>query len=249
MNGKFNVYCALEAYEKADAADGQTMRIGGVVSTDSVDLQGEQLVQEGMDFKPFLNRGWFNDNHKQGSADVLGYPTSAKFVRKGDALPNGKVAAQNGWWAEGYLVDTPKGREIWELTRALQHTPRSLGFSVEGKVKARGSDPSKIARAEVSNVAITHCPVNTDTAMHALAKALTAGSAIANPGAAPGEGFALRVSSMAQPEAATPDEWEAALTNAVYPTQRVTKSQAIAIVRIRLPHLTEDQARILVDSI
>lgn len=205
----FKVHCALEAFEKADDPDGNTMRIGGVVTTDDLDKQGEKIIQQGLDFSPFLTEGWFNDNHGQKTTDVLGYPTGAKFVRKGDRLPNGRMARTNGWWAEGYLLNTEQGRQTWQLCQALSKSPRQLGFSIEGKVKQRSSvNDAVITRAIVKNVAITHCPVNTGTEMHALAKALTAGSAISNPGSAPGEGFVLRTESASHTNPSHGDEVE-----------------------------------------
>jgi len=164
-----------------------------------LDKQGERIVQKGLDFEPFLDDGWFNDNHGQKTTDVLGYPTKAGFVKKGARLPNGRTAESNGWWAEGYLLNTSEGRRTWQLCQALGKSPRQLGFSIEGSVKQRSpANEAVITRAVVKNVAITHCPVNTGTSMHALAKALTASGSIGNPGSAPGEGFALRRESMAQ---------------------------------------------------
>lgn len=176
------------------SGDEHEMRIGGIVSTDGIDRQAERVLADGLDFSQFLSHGWFNDNHKQGTGDVVGYPTGVKRVRKGDKLPNGETSRVNGWWSEGYLLDTPKGRELYDLIHALDSTPRKLGFSIEGSVVQRTG--STIKAASVRNVAVTHCPVNAETSLMALAKALTAGGDIANPGAAPGEGFALRTEGM-----------------------------------------------------
>ena len=175
------------------------MRIGGIVSTGSLDRQQERVVQDGLNFSPFLSHGWFNDNHGQKTTDVLGYPTAAKRVQKGERLPNGQISEHEGWWAEGYLVNTEEGRKVYALARSLSKSPngRGLGFSIEGKVAGRDNqDQSKITRADVHNVAITHVPVNTDTSLRVLAKALMAGAAIENPGTAPGEGFPLRTESL-----------------------------------------------------
>lgn len=192
---EFTVFGELEAFEKA--GDDQPMRIGGIVSTAKLDKERERVLQEGLDFKPFLTSGFFNDNHSKSSADVVGYPTDAYFVRKGDRLPNGRLAKANGWWAEGYLLNTDKGRALWSLTKALSGAPRKLAFSIQGNVTERDEfDPTKVVKATVKHIAVTHCPMNTDTELHALSKALMAGSAISNPGASPGEGFALRAESL-----------------------------------------------------
>lgn len=198
----FRIYCPLEAFEKS--GEENPMRVGGIVSTDELDRQGERIVQEGLDFGDFLGTGWFNDNHGGKSTDILGYPTHAKLVKKGEILPNGKSSKTNGWWAEGYLLDTAEGRKVWGLSQALSKTPRKLGFSIEGKVGRRSDkDDSVILSARVRNVAITHCPVNVGTELQALAKALSAGYPSHNipgstAGGTPGDGAPLR--ALVEPE-------------------------------------------------
>ena len=198
MANKFQVHCSLTAFGKSD--DDNPLRIGGIATTDELDQQGEEIVQSGLDFSPFLNRGWFNDNHGQKVTDVVGYPTGAKFVRKGSSLPNGRRANRNGWWVEGYLVNTPKGRELHQLAGALEGTPRQLGFSIEGSIAERDrANRARVTKAVVKNVAVTHCPVNVGTEMYALAKALTAGSETGSPardGGSAGDGAPLRPQSL-----------------------------------------------------
>lgn len=195
----FRVFAQLEAFEKAHDPDGHHMRIGGICTTDGLDKQGERIIQHGLDFSPFLAEGWYNDNHGQRTIDVVGYPTDAKYVTKGEKLPNGKTADSNGWYTEGYLLNTDEGRRLWSLAQALQDGPRRLGFSIEGKVLRRsGANPKDITRAIVKNVAITHCPVAPGTELMPLIKALTAGAAV-NSGdlhQGPGDGGALRVESL-----------------------------------------------------
>ena len=191
----FKVFCEVAAFEKA--GDENPMRIGGIVSTDELDQDDERILQDGLDFSDFLTKGWFNDNHGKRTGDVLGYPTAAFLVKKGQQLPDNTIAKNRGWWAEGYLLNTPEGRQIWNLAQALEKAPRKLGFSIEGSVLSRDpKQPKTIRKAKVRHVAITHCPVNVGTSLRALAKALTAGQAISNPGSSPGEGFPLRPESL-----------------------------------------------------
>ena len=196
MAEDFKFHMPIVAWEKA--ADENPLRIGGVVSTGGLDRQNEKVIQDGLDFSPFLSHGWFNDNHGQRTVDVLGYPTAATRIKKGDILPNGDVSTHDGWWAEGYLLNTAEGRRVYALARSLRgNSNRRLGFSIEGKVVKRDpADRSSIVAAEVRNVAVTHCPVNVDTSLNALAKALMAGGAVGNPGTSPGEGFPLRTESL-----------------------------------------------------
>lgn len=181
----FQLWTPLSFFEKANAPEGQSRRIGGVVSTEVEDKQEETVLQDGLDFTPFLKGGWFNDNHSKKTTDILGYPDRApqKF-RKGEILPDGKVATSNCTWAEGYLLPTPEATKLWELGKALAKAgdARRLGFSIEGRVKKRMGPGGKIvAKAEVSNIAVTNCPVGEGTRLEALAKSLREAAAETDP--------------------------------------------------------------------
>ena len=186
----FHFEIAASLFEKADAPKGQTRRIGGVISTESPDRQGEVVLQQGLDFQPFLDGGWLNDNHSKATADgKLGYPVEVAHFQKGAKLPNGAAAQTNGHWMEGYLLDDwEPADKIWKLGKSLEKTGRSLGFSVEGQIHRRIGEKTvfkksvdgkggkwvgnTVAKATVANVAITDCPVNTDTSLELLAKSM-----------------------------------------------------------------------------
>jgi hypothetical protein len=186
----FHFQFGVDVFHKADAEPGKQKRIGGIVSTETPDKQGEVVLQEGLDFGEFLNGGWFNDNHSKETTDVVGYPEMVRKFKRGEALPNGRRAGVNGTWVEGYLLNTEKGRRMWELGQALQSTNRRLGFSVEGKVERRAGprtvflkDPQsgqgqwvgrEIVRATVRNVAVTNAPVQGDAKLEVLAKSMQA---------------------------------------------------------------------------
>lgn len=178
-------------FEKAGAGPGRERRIGGLISSDTEDQQGEEVLQEGLDVQPFLRSGWFNDNHSRSTADILGYPDpdALKRFRKGDVLPDGTIAKGNGTWAEGYMLDTPQATKVWELGKALQRSGRSLGFSVEGGIVKRAGPKTvakksadgrieyvgkRVVKAIVRNVAITGSPVQQDSRLSILAKSLEA---------------------------------------------------------------------------
>lgn len=170
----FKVELPCSVFEKADAPAGQRRRIGGVISAETEDRQGDTLIQKGLDFTDFLTNGWYNDNHSKETTGVLGYPESVQQFAKGEQLPDGSVAQAPCTWAEGYLLDNwePANR-IWELGKALQGTGRRLGFSVEGAILRRtGSRRKTVAQAKVRNVAITNCPVSTETGLNILSKSL-----------------------------------------------------------------------------
>lgn len=184
----FQFEVPVSFFEKADAPKGQQRRIGGIITTEAPDRQGEVVLQKGLDFNDFLRNGWFNDNHSKDTDGVVGYPDAVQFFQKGETLPNGRPAPSPGHWAEGYLLEGhERADKIWNLGKALQGTGRSLGYSVEGNIhrrigpktifkksaKGRGTwVGNTVAKASVRNVAITNCPVNTDTGLEMLAKSL-----------------------------------------------------------------------------
>lgn len=171
----FDFEVPVTFFEKADAAKGKQRRIGGIISTEQLDRQGEVVLQRGLDFNDFLNAGWYNDNHTRDTTGILGYPEVVQQFSKGDLLPSGEFAPTNVTWAEGYLLNTKRADDIWELGLALQGTGRHLGYSVEGGIQRRaGKDKKVIAKAKVRNVAITHCPVNDGSRLDILAKSLLA---------------------------------------------------------------------------
>lgn len=170
----FDVHVQVSDFWKAKDKDGETkMRVGGLATTEGLDRDDERVLQDGLNFDPFVKHGYFNDDHKSGS--MLGWPETAKLVKRGDKLPSGRKAERKGWWVDGYLIDTPRGREVWQNAKALerQNAPRRMGMSVEGKIRRRIG--STIARADVHEVAITKKPVNTQTCLETLAKAMEAG--------------------------------------------------------------------------
>lgn len=155
----FKVWLPDVEFIKSSDADNEkhnSRKISGVMTTQRKDRQGEVLVAKGLDFSDFLSHGHFNDNHSQGTADIVGYPEKADFHSNLKSYSQ-KLDDVQGWTCEGYVLKgTKKADAIWELALALQNVPnRSLGFSVEGKVERR--EDKTIARARIRNVAITNC--------------------------------------------------------------------------------------------
>lgn len=147
--------------------DFDSRKISGIMSTDRKDRQGEIIVAKGLTFEDFLKSGHFNDNHSQETSAIVGYPTAVKFHQ---SLSEFGMAKASGWSCEGYVIKgTKRADGIWELAKALAGIPnRKLGFSIEGKVIRR--EDKTIERANIRNVAITNCPVNTDCSWDLLEK-------------------------------------------------------------------------------
>lgn len=134
--------------------------IQGIASTDARDLQGEIVIQGGIDFSYFLKHGYFNDDHKPGADNKCGQPTEAKLTK-------------NGLWVKGYLFKNPvpdptpeqktAADKFWDLMQQIETSgsDRKVGFSIQGKVTRRNGQT--IEKCWIHDVAITTQPVNTAT--------------------------------------------------------------------------------------
>lgn len=172
----FRFFCPCSAYEDLSKADqGQQMRIAGIASTESRDLQGEEILQDGLDWTDCLGvRGFFNNDHKKSFLDILGAPERVQLYKAGDKLPDGSTRDHACTWIEGHLFDTDDGRKTFQLARVLRDSGRQLGMSVEGKVEQRtGPAGMTIAKARIQHVAITHQPVNQECTVDALLRSLS----------------------------------------------------------------------------
>jgi hypothetical protein len=144
---------------KGGDSEGRAL-IEGIISSDSVDQQGDRILQEGLDFSYFLSKGFLNDDHKSGAGNIVGQPIEVYHT----TTPSGAKATA----MKGYLyTNKARAKEIYDTAVALAKakSDRKLGFSIEGQVLER--DPMKptiIKRAKVLHVAVTHQPVNPDTA-------------------------------------------------------------------------------------
>lgn len=121
-----------------------------IASTEQRDLDGELVLQKGLEWSLFKDRGWFNFEHKGGLEFAIGEPTDVQAcMHKG--VPATRV--------DGFLyLDDPEGRKAYNKAKMLQKssTRRRLGGSIEGPVIERDSvDRSIVKRALVTNVAIT----------------------------------------------------------------------------------------------
>jgi hypothetical protein len=149
------VWINLYKAERIDSAE-NIAKIAGVISTDEIDLQGESVKQDGLDFTYFLKKGCFNYEHKAGAENMLGYPTKVR-QRKGYTEVEGVL-----------LLDKPKAQDIYQTAQALRKAgrQRTLGFSIEGQVLERDSmKPQLVTKARVINCAITSNPINPNTSL------------------------------------------------------------------------------------
>lgn len=172
--GKFTVWqegaeVLSKAFDGSKLPKGSPGWLQGYCSTQRRDRQDEQVMQAGLNFDPFMQYGFFNDNHSPSTVNQAGIPLLAEHHP-------GK-----GWWTEGYLLPNKIGMGIADLAKSLKevNAPRQLGFSVEGKIRDRDKFHKIVRSADVRQVAITHCPVNPECTWELLSKALSAGGTVA----------------------------------------------------------------------
>lgn len=203
-----------------------TARIGGVCSTDDMDFEGERIAQNGLDWSYFLQHGWFNHEHQQGPAAVLGHPTRVEAVDDHRTRVEGEL----------YLAK-PLAREIYETAYALHKAgaPRSLGFSIEGQVLARDPvTPKKVLKARVLNVAITSAPVNPHTNLELIARSMGAAAGYQEP-AVPDADASL---SALMDQSLAP-KLSSATTPASAPKRVMKRAQVFALLRAKFPEMDE----------
>lgn len=137
--------------EKAKNGD---MRIYGLASTKSKDLQGEIVDLNGLNLDPIQKgKGYFNFDHSKEIEDRLGVIDKYK-------LDN------NGLYLGGYLFkNSKKANDLYNIMSSLDELHKGqVGMSIEGVIRERGGQNDKIIKkAVITGVALTFSPVNTDT--------------------------------------------------------------------------------------
>jgi hypothetical protein len=149
---EFRFFMPVTAVSKAvgDKKDGQRV-VQGVASTSDKDLQGETVLQHGIDYAYFLKHGYINDDHKSGPEHKVGEPTACRMT-------------PGGLWVKGFLYKGKQRSDFWwEHLNALEQSDskRKVGFSIQGKIVRRNG--KTIEKCWLQDVAITASPVNTST--------------------------------------------------------------------------------------
>jgi hypothetical protein len=140
--------------------------VRGIATSERKDLQGEKILQDGVDWRYFLAKGWLNDVHDKGTGGGLGYPTTIKHTKV-----KGKDGVERpATEFEGVLLDTQKSRDILDLYKALDGHDRAIGSSIQGPVILRLDDTGNpaekgktIAKMLAIDLSLTRHPVNVDT--------------------------------------------------------------------------------------
>lgn len=160
--------------------------VHGMASCEDMDLQGEVVVQKGMDLRPLLDSGWVNWDHQTGPQFLIGKPLEAEVAR----IENHPVMMKSGLSGLGTYF---KARLVKGLDAAdgawfhLQHPTegRPLSWSVQGRTHERGRyAPGRIEACEVRHMALTHQPIQTKS-FAVMAKSMALAKTMTAEGAAP----------------------------------------------------------------
>ena len=151
---RFDLYLPLVKRAEERLHGAKVRLIYGISSTPDTDLQGQRMRQEGINFQPLLDSGFFNWNHFERPGDLLGEPFDAKLVEQ----KNGELGLE----VVGMLYEgVEDADDLWRLMQALESNPnakRRIGWSVQGDVNDLQGDD--IYKSTVDQLALTHEPVN-----------------------------------------------------------------------------------------
>jgi len=164
-----DIVCAFDdvGLVKAGAGtDKERMLLYGWASAPTLDDDGERVLQEGLDVKPLLKKGWVNWNHRQDPDGIIGVPLVAELR---DRPGFGKCL----YTELELLPSRPMAPSVWKLAKSLEEdkVERTLGLSLEGKVGAR-SPKGTVKKATVFNIAVTGNPKNDNAPVRALLKGI-----------------------------------------------------------------------------
>lgn len=156
--------------------DGKIREVGGVISTDDLDIQQERMLQEGLDLDYFMEKGVIKFEHTPkgqtpSAKNIIGFP---KDVKRGEHETSftGEIFPE----ADG----NGEADAAWKLLKSTEafnkRNPKfkkSIGWSIEGRYKRRETD-GVVTGAVVTNVVLTANPINKNT-IATIAKSLEAG--------------------------------------------------------------------------
>lgn len=135
-------------------------QIGGYISTEQLDKQGEEIIQKGIDFSTYENMRRLKWEHDPSAKANIGFAEKIELRKGGKTYMNARIFAE---------PNTPQYKVALEAVGDIQNilaynklypaTPKTLGFSVEGgKLQKSGT---RVTKSVVTNVVLTTCPINT----------------------------------------------------------------------------------------
>lgn len=156
----------LPLCKSKDASD-KHWRFEGIASVETDDMDGEEIVQKGVDCAPLMEWGQVNWDHQDrfGPRFLIGRPLEVGIVAARDyAEQLGKSINGPALFVKGELYqDNPLARDVYEYMDAYAQglrPGRPLGQSIQGKTILRDPNNRKrIIKSQVNHLAITHQPI------------------------------------------------------------------------------------------
>jgi len=164
MKDTFRVMFEIDLRKSLDSSTEDEDRfVFGLASTEDSDMEGEQMLQKGLDIEYFKNYGFFNYDHWKGPEAIIGEP-----------IPDHLAITNEGFQVAGRLYKGSKlADDTWNLIRVLHKSQakRNLSFSVEGVIVERDPiNPKIVTKAAITEVAITPRPINPKATLKTLLK-------------------------------------------------------------------------------
>ncbi len=228
-NERFTLWGAFDVVEKSDE-DGTPLRgqIKGIATSQAIDADGETIVQDGIKWDYFLDKGFVSLEHPLGVTNIVGEPVSIERIRM-DGIDATALTAD-------LFLNDATARDIWEKSNTLKkaNSKRRLGFSIEGRCLER--DGTIINKSEVMSVAISPVPKNPYTWFEPIMQSLLYRAIVGNPGMVTGFGGAGNFAPM------IPQSLQGIpLSSETYEFNSDMETELITALLRKLPQLTWDQ--------
>jgi hypothetical protein len=165
----FRCWVPFDLIEKGDEPNTGLGHISGIASSETMDADGDVIVQAGIDWSLFTSKGLLTYEHPFGVQNIVGEPRKVELTEV-NGVPATKVDAAL------YLTD-PLGKSIHGKSSAMRKAGgnRRLGYSIEGHViKRNPDDPHKVEKSRVKTIAVTAFPKNDDSWFEPIAASLMA---------------------------------------------------------------------------
>jgi hypothetical protein len=170
---KFNFFAPAYLI-KSGSGVGASVKVGGVLSTDKEDADGETLLTKGLDFS-YFDGGWGKIKYEHDSPtskepdNIIGFPS--RLIKSGrqasfegelipfDGLPNEQLTEQQKCAKSAYGLL----KAIENYNRLHPNKPQKVGWSIEGEYLERDKKTGVVSKARITNVVLTVKPKNTET--------------------------------------------------------------------------------------
>jgi hypothetical protein len=214
-------------------ANAPLVKIGGILSSQGIDFQGETVCQAGIQWDYFLKHGWLNWEHQPGPGFIMGYGERV--------FPCKDEQGNEATGFEGVLVNDKKiVADTVDTIRALKKGGdlRRIGFSVEGPVIQRDPrDRKRVLKSKVMNVSVTAHPIQPDSRLELLMRSMGANIGYQGPASGGGSLSPLVPQSLGNVAGIEGLEMERR-------RRSIGALELADMIRKAFPHLSPEQARI-----